>query len=487
MQVILYSSLEPKELAPITDSLPDSMLPVLNKTITEFSLELLFRNKIRHLTLLLSHLPYEAKLYFGQGERWGETIEYITGSAAQTIPIKQLASKFQEPLLFLPINIVSNLNIEILLEEIASQKYDMVFIHSGQETKWQGFTKASDFFYLGTRALERLQNAGSSLDLPKIIETLQQEELQLQEFITNFNCLTIKNLQDLLNTNLQMLHSPLVSLTIANREVEDKLFIGPSTIIEGEREKDSPIYLGAFSTIKGKKNYIKNSILGNNCMVETDARIENSLIFSDSFIGAYTEVKDAIVFQKYLIHPKKNISIYISDDFVIGHFSSKKENLPWAEVYFQRFLAFLYFILFLPVTTLVLVLQLTMKKEILIWEECESLQSSRDLDGKQIREKIKIPFFQTKIPMLDKLPALWQVLVGKQLLIGVSALSVPQKHPLYDLYHLKKDALPGIIRLWEIEGQNVLEEKLLSEIYYTKNRTFLFDIKTLLKFFTRFR
>jgi lipopolysaccharide/colanic/teichoic acid biosynthesis glycosyltransferase len=43
---------------------------------------------------------------------------------------------------------------------------------------------------------------------------------------------------------------------------------------------------------------------------------------------------------------------------------------------------------------------------------------------------------------------------------------------------------PGIIRLWEVEKQNVVEEKIVSELYYSKNRTFLGDIRILFRYFT---
>lgn len=87
---------------------------------------------------------------------------------------------------------------------------------------------------------------------------------------------------------------------------------------------------------------------------------------------------------------------------------------------------------------------------------------------------------------LDELPELWNVLKGEMSFVGPRPL-LPEYLPLYDERQMRRhEVRPGITGWAQILGRNALswEEKFAADVWYVEHRTFLLDLKILVRTFT---
>lgn len=84
---------------------------------------------------------------------------------------------------------------------------------------------------------------------------------------------------------------------------------------------------------------------------------------------------------------------------------------------------------------------------------------------------------------LDELPQLFNVLIGQMSLVGPRIIH-PSELPRYGEYALKRLSVqPGITGLWQISGRQHIsyEERVLLDMHYIDNRSFMSDFVILLK------
>lgn len=77
MKAIIVAGGKGTRIRPYTDFVPKPMLLVSGKPILEHIILFLKKNNIRDLLITICHLPRVITSYFGSGERFGVTIQYI--------------------------------------------------------------------------------------------------------------------------------------------------------------------------------------------------------------------------------------------------------------------------------------------------------------------------------------------------------------------------------------------------------------------------
>lgn len=102
------------KLRPLTIETPKSLIPVHDRPVLEYLIELLKSSNICDITIALGHLGEKIKSHFGDGSRFGVAIEYIKESKpAGTAGALKLAEKKigKEPFFVLHGDILTNINL----------------------------------------------------------------------------------------------------------------------------------------------------------------------------------------------------------------------------------------------------------------------------------------------------------------------------------------------------------------------------------------
>jgi len=79
-QAVILAGGRGERLRPLTDSLPKPMVPVNGRPFLEYLVNLLKRNGITEIVLLLGYLPEKITAHFGDGSRFGVKIRYSIGA-----------------------------------------------------------------------------------------------------------------------------------------------------------------------------------------------------------------------------------------------------------------------------------------------------------------------------------------------------------------------------------------------------------------------
>jgi len=114
-----------------------------------------------------------------------------------------------------------------------------------------------------------------------------------------------------------------------------------------------------------------------------------------------------------------------------------------------------------------------------------TMTNDRDESGKLLPDGIRLTKFGRFLrnTSLDELPELFNVLKGDMSIVGPRPLLVKYL-PLYnDEQRRRHDAKPGLTGYAQIYGRNSIawEERFKLDVFYTKNTTFLIDLKIIVK------
>lgn len=114
-----------------------------------------------------------------------------------------------------------------------------------------------------------------------------------------------------------------------------------------------------------------------------------------------------------------------------------------------------------------------------------TMSNSRDSAGKLLADEQRLGRFGSFLrrTSLDELPELFDVLRGRMSLVGPRPL-LPEYMALYNADQARRhEVKPGVTGWAQVMGRNSLswEEKFMYDVWYVENRTFLLDLKILLR------
>lgn len=123
-------------------------------------------------------------------------------------------------------------------------------------------------------------------------------------------------------------------------------------------------------------------------------------------------------------------------------------------------------------------------EEIFNMYKFRSMTDEKDEKGNLLPDKERLPKFGRTLrsTSLDELPELWNILKGDMSIVGPRPLLV-QYLPLYNNYQKQRhQTRPGLTGLAQINGRNTItwDEKFALDVKYTKNVTFINDMKIIL-------
>jgi len=77
MQCVVLAGGLGSRMAPLTDALPKSMIPVLGRPFIDHQLDWLARQGIRDVVLAIGHLGTNIRDFVGDGRKWAVTVRYV--------------------------------------------------------------------------------------------------------------------------------------------------------------------------------------------------------------------------------------------------------------------------------------------------------------------------------------------------------------------------------------------------------------------------
>ena len=343
MKAMILAAGKGTRVRPITHTIPKPMIPILQKPVMEFLLELLREHGFTEIMVNVSHLAEEIENYFRDGQRFGVEIAYsfegriedgeligdAMGSAGGLKKIQNFQRFFDDTFVVLCGDALVDLDLTEAVKRhkakgaLASlitkrvprdqvSSYGVVVtdddgrVRSFQE-KPEVDDAASDMINTGIYIFEpevldfvpsdQAFDIGSDL-FPKLVAA----GAPFYALPMEFEWVDIGKVPDYWQAIRSVLQGQVRQVKIPGKEVRPGIYAGLNVAANWDQiNVTGPIYVGAMTKIEDGATIIGPAMIGPNCHICEDATIDNSIIFDYSRIGAGVRLVEKLVFGRYCV------------------------------------------------------------------------------------------------------------------------------------------------------------------------------------------
>ncbi len=359
MKAMILAAGKGTRVQPITHIIPKPMIPILQKPVMEFLLELLKEHGFKEIMVNVSHLAEEIENYFRDGQRFGVEIAYsfegriedgeligdALGSAGGLKKIQDFQNFFDETFVVLCGDALVDLDLTEAVKKhkgkgaiasLITKKVtrDQVSSYGVVVSDDDGRIKAFQEKPSIDKALGDSINTGIYLFEPEIFDYIPSGEkfdigadlfpklvaMDLPFFALpmDFEWVDIGKVPDYWCAIRNVLRGKVRQVEIPGKEIKPGVFTGLNVAANWDRVNISgPVYIGGMTRIEDGATIIGPAMIGPSCCICEGATIDNSIIFDYSKIGKGVRLVDKLVFGRYCVGKNGD------------HFDLKDASLDW--------------------------------------------------------------------------------------------------------------------------------------------------------------
>ncbi|HLO88816.1 MAG TPA: NDP-sugar synthase [Nostocaceae cyanobacterium] len=343
MKAMILAAGKGTRVRPITYTIPKPMIPILQKPVMEFLLELLRKHGFDQIMVNVSHLAEEIESYFRDGQRFGVQIAYsfegkivdgklvgeAIGSAGGMKRIQDFSPFFDDTFVVLCGDALIDLDLteavkwhrakgaiatiitkSVPKEEVSS--YGVVV------TDDDGRVKAFQEKPSIEEALSTNINTGIYIFEPEVLNYIPsgvEYDIGSQLFPhlveinapfyaipMDFEWVDIGKVPDYWRAIQGVLLGEIKNVQIPGYEVAPGIYTGLNVAINWDKvDITGPVYIGGMTRIEDGAKIIGPAMIGPNCWICSGATVENSVIFEWSRLGPGVRLVDKLVFGRYCV------------------------------------------------------------------------------------------------------------------------------------------------------------------------------------------
>ncbi|GAB4441743.1 MAG: mannose-1-phosphate guanyltransferase [bacterium] len=342
-------------LRPITQNLPKPMVPLIIKPMMEHIINLLKAHEITELVVLLFFQAECIQQYFQNGEKFGVKIDYILpkedfGTAGA---VKLAEEYINDTFIVISGDVLTDFDLKkaiafhkekrslstILLTRVENPLPFGIVItdKEGRINKFLEKPAWGEVFsdtintgiYIFQKEIFNYIPLHKEFDFSKdLFPKLMKEGIDIYGTLMDGYWKDVGNLTEYRLAHQDVLEGK-VKVTIPGRKVGKKnVYLGDNTEIDYTVNIDGAVIVGDNTHI-GKDVFIKNSVIGNNCVVEDGVRISDTVIWDNVFIGRFSELHENIIGANTIIKEGASLAenVVVADTCSIGRFSTLKAGV----------------------------------------------------------------------------------------------------------------------------------------------------------------
>lgn len=343
MKAMILAAGKGTRVRPITHTIPKPLIPILQKPVMEFLLELLRTHGFDRIMVNVSHLADEIESYFRDGQRFGVHIAYsfegrivdgtlvgeALGSAGGLRKIQDFHPFFDDTFIVLCGDALIDLDLTAAVKlhrekgAIAtivtkSVPKEVVSSYGVVVTDEEGRIKAFQEKPPVEEALSTQINTGIYIFEPEIIDFIPPKQTydigselfpKLVEkgapfYAVNmdFEWVDIGKVPDYWQAIRGVLCREIKNVQIPGIEVKPGIYTGLNVAVNWDKvDITGPVYIGGMTCIEDGAKIIGPTMIGPNCRICSGATVDNSVIFEYSRLGSGVRLVDKLVFGRYCV------------------------------------------------------------------------------------------------------------------------------------------------------------------------------------------
>ena len=343
MKAMILAAGKGTRVRPITYTIPKPMIPILQKPVMEFLLELLRQHGFTEVMVNVSHLAYEIESYFRDGQRFGVQIAYsfegrivdgelvgeAVGSAGGMRRIQDFSPFFDDTFVVLCGDALIDLDLTeavrwhrekgsiatIIMKDVPREEVSsygvVVTDEDGRIKKFQEkppveealSTSINTGIYIFEPEIFDYIPSGEPFDIggdlfPKLVEN----NAPFYGISMDFQWIDIGKVPDYWQAVRSVLTGEVKNVDIPGHEVAPGVYTGINVNVNWDKvDVKGPVYIGGMTEIEDGATIIGPTMIGPNCHICTGATVDNSVIFDYSRLGPGVRLVDKLVFGRYCV------------------------------------------------------------------------------------------------------------------------------------------------------------------------------------------
>ncbi len=343
MKAMILAAGKGTRVQPITHVIPKPMIPILQKPVMEFLLELLKEHGFKEIMVNVSHLAEEIENYFRDGQRFGVEIAYsfegriedgelvgdALGSAGGLKKIQDFQKFFDDTFVVLCGDALIDLDLSeavqrhkekgalatLITKSVPKENVSSYgVVVTDEDDRVKAFQEKPSI----DSALSNNINTGIYLFEPEIFKYIPSNQPfdigadlfpKLVEvgapffaLSMDFEWVDIGKVPDYWSAIRNVLLGEVRQIEIPGKEVRPGIFTGLNVSANWDKiNVKGPIYVGGMTCIEDGATIVGPSMIGPSCYICEGATIDNSIIFDYSRIGPGVQLLEKLVFGKYCV------------------------------------------------------------------------------------------------------------------------------------------------------------------------------------------
>ncbi len=372
MKAMILAAGKGTRVRPITHVIPKPLIPILQKPVMEFLVELLRKHGFNQIMVNVSHLAEEIENYFRDGQRFGVEIGYsfeghvedgelvgqALGSAGGLKKIQDFNPFFDDTFVVLCGDALIDLDLTQVVKKHKENGAIATVVTKTvpkEDVSSYGVVVTDEDNRIVTfqekpsveEALSTEINTGIYIFEPEIIDYIPSNqkfdiggelfpklaELGLPFYAVNmdFEWIDIGKVPDYWEAIRAVLQGDVKNVSIPGKEVKPGIYTGVNVAVNWDKvDITGPVYIGGMTCIEDGAKIVGPSMIGPNCWICEGATIDNSVIFEYSRLGTGARLINKLVFGRYCVD-KTGTSIDIKAaaiDWLITDSRSRKSLPP---------------------------------------------------------------------------------------------------------------------------------------------------------------
>ncbi len=336
---------EGSRLRPLTSGRPKPLVPVVGRPVLEHILQLLRDHGITDVVVTLQYLGSSIRDYFGDGSDFGMDITYVVEDAplGTAGSVRNAQQYLKEPFLVISGDALTDIDLTaavalhrerramatIVLHQVSNPlEYGVVITHPDgavarflEKPSWgEVFSDQvnTGIYVLDPEVLD-LVEAGRAVDWSADVfpSMLRNGDRLFGQVVGGYWC-DIGNIPSYYQANWDALAEKVHLETGARRE--GNVWIGTDVEIGPEVRLEGPVFLGNECKIKARTFLNGPVVVGPFSVIDEGTKVSNSIIWTYSYIGEHSRLRQAIVCKHATIKNQTLLEegAVIGDDVVIG-------------------------------------------------------------------------------------------------------------------------------------------------------------------------
>ncbi len=343
MKAMILAAGKGTRVRPITYTIPKPLIPILQKPVMEFLLELLRQHGFDQIMVNVSHLAHEIESYFRDGQRFGVDIAYsfegrivdgelvgeALGSAGGIRRIQDFNKFFDDTFVVLCGDALIDLDLTeavkqhkqkgaiatIVTKEVPEDKVSSYgVVVTDEENRITAFQEKPSM----DEALSNQINTGIYILEPEVIDYIPSNQVYdlgsdlfpklveagapFYSVPMDFQWVDIGKVPDYWHAIRGVLLGEIKNVDIPGTEVAPGIHTGLNVAVNWDKvDITGPVYIGGMTRIEDGATIVGPAMIGPNCWICSGATVKNSVIFEYSRLGPKVRLVDKLVFGRYCV------------------------------------------------------------------------------------------------------------------------------------------------------------------------------------------